>query len=68
MSKTTLQMLRDLADAFDPATEMVDDGRFAQLAAEYIDHDAPTMNELRQNVLAASRRMLEASDPFQAPR
>lgn len=68
MSKTTLQMLRDLADAFDPATELVDDGRFAQLAAEYIDHDAPSMNELRQNVLDASRRMLEANDPFQAPR
>lgn len=68
MSKTALQMLRDLADAFDTATEIVDDGRFAELASEYIKHDAPTVTELRHNVLDASRRMLEANDPFIAPR
>lgn len=68
MSKTTLQMLRDLTDAFDVAVELADDGRFAQLAAEYIKHDAPTVTELRQNVLDASRRMIEALDPFIPPR
>lgn len=68
VSKTTLQMLRDVTDAFDLAVELADDGRFAQLTAEYIKHDAPTVTELRQNVLDASRRMIEDNDAFAAPR
>ncbi|ELG7182105.1 TPA: hypothetical protein ACP3ZG_001597 [Pseudomonas aeruginosa] len=68
MSKTLLQMLRDVTDAFDPAAELADDGRYAQLAGEYIKHDAPTITELREKVLDASRRMIEDNDPFAAPR
>lgn len=68
MKKTPIQILRDLVDVHSVATELVDDNRFEELAAEYISHDAPTMPELREKVMDQAKRVLEDAEPNLAPR
>lgn len=67
MSTQAVELLKDLADAFDVTTSGVDDGRFVDLASKYAGHDTPSANELQHSVLATVRKFLTDVDPKVAP-